>query len=195
MLERWKVSFVTAFLRKDGWGFGNKVVGAVFLLISCLICNCRGCQSTGLITFKFFCINVKKVAWILANHCPHEGIGDSFAGEYRITLLWGALSRIKYIIEEDSSRMRHLCWSCTRFDDSEPSLAVPFQFSVGKSWKENTSSTINIVTECKGGILFLGMVLSVLYWEIFICRVFACTGGVRRKPRVLSSLWRGPENI
>lgn len=114
-----------------------------------------------LITFKFFYINIKKVAWIFGKSLSPWGYQKYFCCWIQITLLWGVLSWIKYIIEVDSSRMRHLCWSCTHFDDSEPSLGVPFQFSTGKSWKESTSSTINIITECKGCILYLDMIISL----------------------------------
>lgn len=134
-----------------------------------------------LITFKLFCINIRKFAWILANPCPHEAIGNTLAGEYRITLLWGVLSWIKYIIEVDSSGMRHLCWSCMPSDDAEPSRGVPFQFSMGRSWEESTSHAIIIITECKGCFLYLDMifiyfVLRYLY-PLGLCMPWEVSGG------------------
>lgn len=78
---------------------------------------------------------------------PRRVIRTTFAGEYRIALLWGTLNWIKYIIEVDLSRMRHLCWSCTGFDDSEPLLRVSFQLSIGKSWRERTRLAVNAIPE------------------------------------------------
>lgn len=44
-----------------------------------------------LITLKFVCINIKRVACVLANHCTHEVIRNTFADEYKTTLLGGSL--------------------------------------------------------------------------------------------------------
>lgn len=132
-----------------------------------------------LIIFKFFCINIKKVAWIFGKSLSPRGYQKYFAGEYRITLLWGAHSWVKYVIEVDLSRMRHLCWWCTRFEDSEPSLRVSFQFSTGKSWEESTSSAINRITEGKGCILRLDMI---------ICLSAMSLHAFRRKLKALHSV-------
>ena len=144
-----------------------------------------------LITFKFFCINIRKVAWILENPCPHELIRNTLAGEYRITLLWGVLSWIKYIIEVDSSRMRRLCWSCMPSDAAEPSRGLPFQFSTGRSWEESTSHVIIVITECKGCFSYLDLFCTEISLST---RSLHALGGIRKKQES-SVLWRGPENI
>lgn len=131
-----------------------------------------------LITFRFFCLNIRKVAWILANPCPHEVIGNTLAGEYRITLHWGVPSWIKCIIEVDSSRMRRLCWSCMPSDDAEPSRGVPFQFSTGRSWEESYQPCYHYNNRVQGMLFvleydFIYFVLRYLYplglcmpWEV-----------------------------
>lgn len=96
---------------------------------------------------------------------PRRVIGNTFAGEYRITLLWGALNWIKYIIKVDLSRMRHLCWSWTGFDDSEPLLRVSFQFSIGKSWRERTRRAVSTIPELETNIS-LSVVSSHALWGI-----------------------------
>jgi hypothetical protein len=47
-------------LHRDGWGFGDKAVGQVFFSLAALFVTAGAVRSRALITFKFFCINIKK---------------------------------------------------------------------------------------------------------------------------------------
>lgn len=48
-----RVSFVTVFLHKDGWGSGNKALGYFFFSLVALFVTAGAVRSRNLITFKF----------------------------------------------------------------------------------------------------------------------------------------------
>lgn len=142
-----------------------------------------------LITFKFFCINIyikKRVAWIL---------GKSSSWGYQKYFCWWRQNNpplgswIKYINEVDSSRMRHLCGSCTQFDDSEASLGVPWRFSMGKSWKKSTSSALISWQSARDA--FRAQLWLSLYLLCLRMRLGVVSGGTPES----SVSWRGPGNM